>query len=226
MGHQRTERRNQRRYQGRSGGYTQGRQDREDESSSRWQDREEDRSFQGQSYRSEDDDIASRSGSDFDYGSREYQGLASSRQSAHDQHQGYGSSYGSRDLDFGSSQSSSGRESTGRFFGRGPKGYKRSDERIKEDISEVLTRDADVDAHDIEIEVKDGEVTLTGFVPERRMKHQAEDLAERCMGVKDVTNNLRVRREESRSSSAPGAVGQGAGSRKSGDTSSTTNPRH
>jgi hypothetical protein len=38
----------------------------------------------------------------------------------------------------------------GRHAGRGPKGYKRSDERIREDINERLTRDPQVDAGEIE----------------------------------------------------------------------------
>ena len=88
------------------------------------------------------------------------------------------------------------------FAGRGPKGYRRSDERIREDVCEMLTRDPSIDASDIEVAVKEGEVTLTGNVSDRRMKHLAEDCAERCSGVRDVTNNIRVRREASSSSSA------------------------
>jgi hypothetical protein len=41
-------------------------------------------------------------------------------------------------------------QSMGPHAGRGPKGYQRSDERIKEDICDCLTRDPDVDASEIE----------------------------------------------------------------------------
>lgn len=77
--------------------------------------------------------------------------------------------------------------------GRGPRGYVRSDERIREDLYDRLTEDPDLDATDIEISVKDGEVTLTGFVGIRADKRRAEDIAEAISGVKHVQNNLRVR---------------------------------
>jgi osmotically-inducible protein OsmY len=88
------------------------------------------------------------------------------------------------------------------YSGRGPRGFKRSDERIKEEVCEMLTRDHSIDAEDIDVEVKDGEVTLTGSVSERRMKHLAEDVVERALGVKDVTNNIRVKREGSSNKSS------------------------
>ena len=93
-----------------------------------------------------------------------------------------------------SSQGMSGRQS---FAGRGPQGYKRSDERITEDINEELTQDHELDASDVSVEVKDGEVTLKGSVPDRESKRRAEDLAESCSGVKDVLNQLRIKREGS-----------------------------
>lgn len=80
----------------------------------------------------------------------------------------------------------------GRFYGRGPKGYRRSDERIREDVSEELWRDPEIDASDVEIQVENGEVTLTGKVEDRHQKRLAEDLAERVSGVNDVHNQLKV----------------------------------
>jgi hypothetical protein len=80
----------------------------------------------------------------------------------------------------------------GGFAGRGPKGYTRTDERIREDVCDRLSMDDDVDATDITVEVQNGEVTLSGTVATRSMKHQAEDLAEDAAGVKDVHNQLRV----------------------------------
>ena len=81
----------------------------------------------------------------------------------------------------------------GPFSGRGPKGYRRSDERIREDVGEALTRDGDLDASEIVVTVEDGEVTLEGTVPDRRSKRLAEDLAGQ-RGVRDVHNRLRVER--------------------------------
>lgn len=78
-----------------------------------------------------------------------------------------------------------------RFSNCGPKGYKRSDERIKEDVSDCLS-DGSIDASEITVNVQNGEVTLTGTVTDRRVKFQAESMVERCPGVKDVVNQLRV----------------------------------
>lgn len=98
-------------------------------------------------------------------------------------------------------------ERTGAYFGRGPSGYTRSDERIREDVCDRLTDDPRVDASAIQVTVESGVVTLQGQVPERQMKHRAEDCAEHVSGVKDVENRVRVSRgdawnEESESGSS------------------------
>jgi osmotically-inducible protein OsmY len=77
--------------------------------------------------------------------------------------------------------------------GRGPKGYTRSDDRIREDVNDRLTDDWRVDASNIDVSVSTGEVTLSGTVDSRDAKRRAEDLAENISGVKHVQNNLRVR---------------------------------
>ena len=48
--------------------------------------------------------------------------------------------------------------------GRGPKNYKRSDERIREDVCDRLSDDGMVDASEIEVKVSGAEVTLDGTV--------------------------------------------------------------
>lgn len=88
---------------------------------------------------------------------------------------------------------------TPQYAGKGPKGYQRSDERIMEDVNEELTRHPSIDASDITVQVNHGEVTLTGTVESREAKRVAEDVAERCSGVKEVQNQLRVGRSESSS---------------------------
>ena len=77
--------------------------------------------------------------------------------------------------------------------GRGPKGYTRSDERIREDVNDKLTDDGWLDASDIEVQVSSSEVTLTGQVKSREEKRRAEDIVEAVSGVKHVQNNLRVK---------------------------------
>jgi hypothetical protein len=90
---------------------------------------------------------------------------------------------------------------SGQHTGRGPKGYRRSDDRINEDVSEALSQDPDLDASEIEVKVQNGEVVLTGTVEERQFKRMAEEIAERCSGVQDVRNEIRVQQ-------ANGAMGR------------------
>ena len=82
----------------------------------------------------------------------------------------------------------------GRFSGRRPGDFRRSDERLRGDVGEALTRHADVDASEIEVRIAGGEVTLDGSVPDRRTKWLAEDCVLAVPGVRDVHNNLRAGR--------------------------------
>jgi len=88
--------------------------------------------------------------------------------------------------------------------GSGPKGYQRSDERISDEVHERLTDDPWVDASEIQVEVKNGEVTLSGHVDNREAKHRAERLIEDLSGVRHVQNNLRV-------AAGPSLTGAGRG---------------
>jgi osmotically-inducible protein OsmY len=76
--------------------------------------------------------------------------------------------------------------------GRGPQGYQRSDERIVDDVVGRLTDDEHIDASEILVMVENGAVTLTGNVPDRQMKHRAEDLVADAIGVREVHNRIRV----------------------------------
>lgn len=77
--------------------------------------------------------------------------------------------------------------------GKGPKGWQRSDERIREDVNETLARHPEIDASEIEVRVQNCEVTLTGNVDDRRTKRLAEDIVENVFGVKDVENKIKVK---------------------------------
>ena len=76
--------------------------------------------------------------------------------------------------------------------GRGPRGYQRSDERVYEEVCDLLTENGDIDATNIEVRCENGEVILDGTVPDRDTKRLAEDIAESARGVRDVRNNLRI----------------------------------
>lgn len=100
-----------------------------------------------------------------------------------------------------------------------PKGYQRSDERIREDLCERLTHSGRLNVRDVEVSVASGVVTLSGTVQDRQQKFRIEDIAEDVFGVKDVQNQLRVQRESARQSSNE-ASGESLQQRVSGLSSS------
>jgi osmotically-inducible protein OsmY len=72
-------------------------------------------------------------------------------------------------------------------------GDMRSDSDIKRDVEAELQSDPTVDATDIALAVKNGVVTLTGFVRSYSEKLEAEAAAERVAGVVGLANDLEVR---------------------------------
>src|ERR1700692_686585 len=69
----------------------------------------------------------------------------------------------------------------------------KSDSDIKRDLEAELKWDPDIDATDIAVAVKDGVVTLTGFVKSYTHKWQAESDAKRGAGVNGVASDIEVR---------------------------------
>lgn len=130
-----------------------------------------------------------RSGSGYNSGpygnSNEYHGAQSS----------YGRSYnysGSHNPDVWES----GNQWSGSHRGKGPKGYQRSEERIREDVCDRLGDDYQLDASDIEVRVSGSTVTLSGTVNDKRQKRHAEDIVENISGVREVENNLKIKTGE------------------------------
>lgn len=76
--------------------------------------------------------------------------------------------------------------------GKGPKNYRRSDNRIKEDVCDRLSDDPHIDASDIAIRVEDGNVVLSGYVENREARRRAVDVAESIKGVHNVESRLRI----------------------------------
>jgi hypothetical protein len=77
--------------------------------------------------------------------------------------------------------------------GKGPKGYTRSDERIREDVCDALTIDPLIDASEVEVSVNGGKVLLQGQVEDRQAKRRTEDISLAVRGVVDVENDLKLR---------------------------------
>jgi osmotically-inducible protein OsmY len=86
------------------------------------------------------------------------------------------------------------RKPGGSQAGQSAKFHRRADDTIHEEIWELLSNSADLDATEIELHVEAGEVTLTGNVESRDARWLAEDLVNSVTGVREVTNRLKVAR--------------------------------
>jgi hypothetical protein len=119
------------------------------------------------------------------------------------------------------SSSSMGQGTTSR---RGPKGWQRTDDRLKDDICERLYHTLHIDSSEVTVEVKDGKVMLDGTVPQRGMKHALEDLIDSLPGVHDIDNRVRVSRHEggSQSQSGQSQGGQSLSGQSTTGTGSTS----
>ncbi|WP_133479353.1 BON domain-containing protein [Cognatilysobacter segetis] len=105
---------------------------------------------------------------------------------------------------------------------RGTRNATRPDSLIAEEISERFRDDELLDASEILLRVEDGRVLLTGEVPERWMKHRAEDIADGVRGVSEVENRIHV--DNGLASFGPGgAVRSGLDQPGSGFSSSPPN---
>lgn len=98
-----------------------------------------------------------------------------------------------RDDEFRSREYNRSRFADTGYAGKGPKGYKRSDERIRDEACDALYRNTAVDASDIEVSVADGHLILTGTVESRFAKREAERCVEFLPGVFDVHNELKLK---------------------------------
>jgi len=67
-----------------------------------------------------------------------------------------------------------------------------ADDQLYDRVRQRLAADREVKGGGIEVDVKDGVVTLRGKVREERQKARAEHLAKKVKGVKKVVNELLV----------------------------------
>lgn len=86
------------------------------------------------------------------------------------------------------------RKHSGPYIGKGSQFYFRADERMYEGICERMRQHGQLDASQIEVQVENGEVILTGNVTNRQTKRLAEEIAESVSGVRDVHNQLQFRK--------------------------------
>lgn len=134
------------------------------------------------------------------YPERDYSG--DPRYSPYGRDYDYDTDYGYQDYGYGDWRTDYGDWETGPYTGVGPQNYRRSDERIQDDVNDRLTWHGHINAREIEVSVDDGVVTLRGKVDSRRERRMAEEVAENVMGVWDVNNEINVRKMERRETEA------------------------
>ncbi len=74
----------------------------------------------------------------------------------------------------------------------------RTDEEIQQDVLAELKWDAKLQPNEIGVTVKDGIVTLTGWVDSHLKKWSAEDAALKVSAVEAVANDIEVKLEPDR----------------------------
>jgi osmotically-inducible protein OsmY len=108
---------------------------------------------------------------------------------------------------------------SGGHRGKGPSDYRRSQDRIREDVCDRLTDDDRIDARNVHIHIdNDDVVILSGTVNSKEEKRRAEDVVESISGVKNVENRLHVGRptdmaahDYTGSTDMPGGIGRESG---------------
>jgi osmotically-inducible protein OsmY len=68
----------------------------------------------------------------------------------------------------------------------------RGDEPIRDEVLDALSEIAEVRDDLVDVEVEEGEVTLTGTVPDRKTQLAAEEAARGVRGVTDVESELSI----------------------------------
>jgi osmotically-inducible protein OsmY len=71
---------------------------------------------------------------------------------------------------------------------------RRPDDALASELQEILTKDPELNATEIEVMVEGGAVTLSGIVDSSDAKLLAEELVESVTGVREVHNHLKVSR--------------------------------
>ncbi len=66
------------------------------------------------------------------------------------------------------------------------------DARLRDEVLELLAKTSRDEFTLVEVEVKDGVVTLSGAVENRLLKYRCEEVAEQVDGVKDLVNHLQL----------------------------------
>lgn len=84
------------------------------------------------------------------------------------------------------------RDQTNLHSQRGPEGYRRSDERIREIITDMIQTDPAIDSRDLDIKVHEGRVRLTGYIPDADAEKRISAVIQRVPGIKEIESELKI----------------------------------
>jgi len=80
-------------------------------------------------------------------------------------------------------------------YGKSAKEFGRSDLRILEGVRQLLEEQDDVNPSSLDVSVKDGVVSLQGYIKSRQAKNRVESLVNEMLGVKEVIDSIRIRKK-------------------------------
>ena len=72
----------------------------------------------------------------------------------------------------------------------------RPDERLHQDILEAFADHEELESDEINVEIRNGMVTLSGYVPDGWMRNFAEDLVRPIVGVKHIDNDIQTQKRD------------------------------
>lgn len=77
--------------------------------------------------------------------------------------------------------------------GHGPRDWRKSDDRLREEVCEALAADATLDARDLNVGADDTDIVLSGVAPCVEARARAEEIAARVVGVRAVHNFVGIK---------------------------------
>ena len=80
----------------------------------------------------------------------------------------------------------------GPFSGVGPRNYAKTDQRVLDEVCELLTRHGELDVRNVDVHCHNGVIRLEGHVPTRAIRREIEAAVESIFGVNDVEDHLTI----------------------------------
>jgi hypothetical protein len=90
--------------------------------------------------------------------------------------------------------------------GKLPMNFAHSDERLREKICEMLADHDLIDPSNVDVKVKDGDVTITGSIEDRHQRRLIDDMVTNVPGVQDVHMSLKIAKPDAKHAEPNGST--------------------